>query len=166
MEEMLFAGNSQTDWRLFIDAVVFIALTALFFKFTDCFKKRLENSNIARFLPLFNKTAKALIVFFMAATFLQSHGYSLQALIAGFGITGLAVGFAAKETIASAFGALALLADKSFQLGDYIIVGTVEGTVEDINMRSTKIRAQDGALIIIPNNLMANSIIRNVSGKN
>ena len=160
--------QKMADFRLLMDFVVFIALTGVFFKVADYFgrraKKALEanNSPVTRFLPVFDNIIKGLIVFFMVATFLQTHGYSLQALIAGFGITGLAVGFAAKETIAGAFNAFALLADRSFQVGDCISIGAVEGTVEEVNMRSTKLRAADGSIIIIPNNMVASSIIRNV----
>ncbi len=175
MEEMLLnkaaADSAQgvIDFCLIADLVIFVLLTIVFFRLLDCFnaklKKSLEekDSSIVRFLPVFERIAKGLVLFFVIATFLQSHGYSMASLIAGFGITGLAVGFAAKETIAGAFGAIAILADKSFQLGDYIIVGAVEGTVEDINMRSTKLRAPDGSIIIIPNNVMVSAIIKNTS---
>ncbi len=174
MEEMLLNnldGQKMADLRMVLNLCVFVALTAGFFKLTQSFfirlKTKLENSNVVRFLPLFEKTVKGLILFFMIATFLQSHGYSLSALIAGFGITGLAVGFAAKETISSAFGAIAIIADKSFQIGDHIVVsiaaGAAEGVVEDINMRSTKLRAPDGTLFIVPNNLMAASVIKNLT---
>ena len=99
----------------------------------------------------------------MLAAFLQNHGYSVSSLIAGFGITGLAVGFAANATIANVFGTIAILSDKSYRVGDYIEVGTIEGTVDDINLRSTKIRTLDNKLITVPNGNIAGGDIVNVS---
>ena len=61
------------------------------------------------------------------------------------------------------FGSISIISDKSFQIGDYIKFGTYEGTVEDINMRSTKIRTLDNALTIIPNSVVANDAIINIS---
>ena len=97
------------------------------------------------------------------ASFLQSNGYSVTSFIAGFGITGLAVGFAAQQTVADFFGAIAIMADKMYKLGDYIKIGDVEGYVEDINLLSTKLRTLDDFLVIIPNNSITNSNIINVS---
>ena len=99
----------------------------------------------------------------MFAGFLQTHGYSVSSLIAGFGITGLAVGFAANSAIANIFGTISIIADKSFKIGDYVKIGEYEGIVESINMRSTKVRTLDNFLTIIPNHTIANSEIINVT---
>lgn len=109
------------------------------------------------------KIVKTIIVFVLVASFLQSQGYTLTSLIAGFGITGLAVGFAAQQTIASMFGTFGILTDKVYKTGDYIKIDSIEGTVENINLRSTKIRTLDNFLVTIPNDKMANSIVTNVS---
>ena len=106
---------------------------------------------------------KFIIAFILIAALLQNHGYSISSLIAGFGITGLAVGFAANATIANIFGSIAIFSDKAYEVGDYIKIGTMEGTVEDINLRSTKIRTLDNALTIIPNSNIANGDIVNVT---
>jgi MscS family membrane protein len=157
------------DFRLLFDLIIFSVITIMLFKFIDYFtrriKRRLEekDSSLARFIPAFERFTKGLVLFFMLATLLQSHGYSMTSIIAGFGITGLAAGFAAKETIANIFGAIAILSDKSFKLGDYISINGTEGTVEDINMRSTKIRSLDNSIVIFPNSLAANSVIKNIS---
>jgi len=152
-----------------IDLIIFVILVIILYKLIDLFNSNLKNklkeknSEMVRFIPALDRTAKGLVLFFMIATFLQSHGYSMASFIAGFGITGLAIGFAAKETIANIFGAISILSDKSYRLGDYINVNGIEGTVEDINMRSTKIRASDNSIIIFPNSMVANSVIKNIS---
>lgn len=154
---------------IFEIALIFL-IGAVCFKLIDIFDKRLKaklnsgiNSPLARFVPILSNIFKGLVVFFLVASFLQSHGYSMSSLIAGFGITGLAVGFAAQKTIANVFGTLGILSDHSYQLGDYISVNGSEGTVEEINMRSTKIRAMDNSVIILPNDIVSGTIIKNVS---
>lgn len=156
--------------------VVFIAVCASF-KALDIFNRNLKEKVLIRhsdttmlgFMPIIDKVLKATILFIAIATILQSHGFSITSLVAGFGITGLAVGLGAQITIANIFGSFALLADKAFKIGDYIIINqtvqdkAVEGIVEDINLRSTKIRTADGGLVIVPNNIVANGVVKNVS---
>ncbi len=151
-----------------IMAIVLIGMVV--FKLIDLFDSKLKakltlsnNSPLTRFVPILSNIFKGVVVFFLLASFLQSHGYSMSSLIAGFGITGLAVGFAAQKTIANIFGTFGILSDHSYQLGDYINVNGFEGNVEEINMRSTKIRALDNSLIILPNDVVSGAIIKNVT---
>ena len=104
-----------------------------------------------------------MVFLIILVSFLQTHGYSVSSLIAGFGITGLAVGLAANSALSNIFGTISIYSDKSFKVGDYIQFGEYEGTVEDINLRSTKVRTLDNALTIIPNSSMANGAIINIS---
>lgn len=156
--------------------IVFVAVYVLF-KSIDIFNRNLKDKVLVKhsdttmlgFMPIIDKVVKATIIFLAIATVLQSHGFSITSLIAGFGITGLAVGLGAQITIANVFGSFALLADKAYKIGDYIIINqtvhdkAVEGVVEDINLRSTKIRTSDNGLIIVPNNIVANGVVKNVS---
>lgn len=149
-----------------LNIIVLIMLS----KLVDIFETRLRkkfadnnNSQMVKFIPILTRTLKSIIFFILIAALLQNHGYSVSSLIAGFGITGLAVGFAANATIANVFGTLAIISDKSFEIGDYIKVAGVEGTVEDLNLRSTKIRTLDNALTIIPNSTVAGGEIINIS---
>lgn len=158
--------------------ILFIAVFVLF-KVVDIFNNNIKEKILAKhsdatilgFMPLINKILKITIAFLGLATLLQNHGYSITSLIAGFGITGLAVGFGAQTTIANVFGSFSLLSDKAYKIGDYIIINQsvhekpVEGIVEDINLRSTKIRTEDGGLIIVPNNIVANGVVKNLNQK-
>lgn len=94
---------------------------------------------------------------------LQVWGINITALVASLGLGGLAFALAAKDTASNMFGSFALLADKSIRIGEWIKVGDVEGTVEDIGMRTTKIRSFDKSLITVPNQIVANSPIENFS---
>lgn len=156
---------------LVFSIVINLIIIAVLFKLTDIFIKKLrtrfETSDSSvlfkSLIPIFGKIIKFLILFFIVASFLQSNGYSITSLIAGFGITGLAVGFAAQQTIADFFGTISILADKIYKPGDYIKIGDVEGTVEEIRLLSTKIRTLDDFLVSVPNNSTSNANIINIS---
>lgn len=94
---------------------------------------------------------------------LQVWGINVTALVASLGIGGLAFALAAKDMAANLFGSFSLLADKSIRIGEWIKVDGVEGTVEDIGMRTTKIRSFGKSLITVPNQIVANSPIENFS---
>lgn len=157
--------------ELCIGIVVNIIIIGTLFKVTDIFVAKLmqkyeasdNETQFSRFIPILGKIMKFLIAFVLIASFMQSQGYSLTSLVAGFGITGLAVGFAAQQTIASMFGTLGILSDKVYKTGDYIKIGDVEGVVENINLRSTKIRTLDNFLVTIPNDKTADSVVINIS---
>jgi len=97
------------------------------------------------------------------AAILQTWGINVTALIASLGLGGLAFALAAKDTAANLFGSFALLADKSIRIGEWVKVGGVEGVVEDVGMRTTKIRSFQKTLITVPNQLVANQPIENFS---
>ena len=94
---------------------------------------------------------------------LYSFGINVTAFFASLGIGGLALALAAKDTAANLFGSIALLMDHSVKVGEWIKVADVEGTIEDIGMRTTKIRTFEKSLIAIPNAIVANSPIENYS---
>ena len=97
------------------------------------------------------------------ASILQVWGINVTALIASLGLGGLAFALAAKDTAANLFGSFAILADKSIRIGEWIRVENVEGIVEDIGMRTTKIRSFEKSLITVPNSIVANAPIENFS---
>lgn len=106
---------------------------------------------------------KILIAGIGLGAMLQVWGINVTALIASLGIGGLAFALAAKDTVANLFGSFSLLADKSIRMGEWIKVNGVEGTVEDIGMRTTKIRSFQKSLITVPNLIISNSPIENFS---
>ncbi len=156
---------------MILGIIVNIFIIYILFKMTEILMKKIKNRfsknenslAVNNVIVAIEKIIKFLIVFIIVASFLQSQGYSLTSLIAGFGITGLAVGFAAQQTIASMFGTISVVADKVYKIGDYIKIKDYEGYVESINLRSTKIRTLDNYLVTIPNDICADTIIENVS---
>jgi len=106
---------------------------------------------------------RMLIVFFGLVAILYNFGINVTAFFASLGIGGLALALAAKDTAANLFGSIALLVDRSVKVGEWIRVNEIEGTVEDIGMRTTKIRTFEKSLIAIPNSIVATSPIENYS---
>lgn len=164
----------MTHSRFIIGVIINIIIISVFLKITDTFtvkfEQRLKTKNpdspLLNLMPVLTRIFKAVVIFMLLAGFLQSFGYNVTSLIAGFGITGLAVGFAAKEAIGNVFGSIGLLADKVYKVGEYISFNGYEGTVESINLRSTNIRTLEGFRVNVPNNLLANEEITNVSQAN
>jgi MscS family membrane protein len=106
---------------------------------------------------------RGVVLFVGLGSVLQVWGINVAGLVAGLGIGGLAFALAAKDTAANLFGSIALLLDKSIRIGEWIRIDGVEGTVEDIGMRTTKIRSFGKSLITLPNQVIANSPIENFS---
>jgi len=90
-------------------------------------------------------------------------GVDLNGLIAGLGITGLALALAAKDSVSNIFGAISILIDQPFNVGDWIIVDGVEGEVINIGLRTTLIRTSADTMITVPNSNMVNSPVENFS---
>jgi len=114
-------------------------------------------------LPFISKVAKAAII--VAAVLLTAENlqWEIKSLLAGLSVGGLALGLAAQDTVANLFGAVAIFLDKPFHIGDRIRVEGVDGMVEAIGLRSTAVRSLDGHHVTIPNKLMGNAIITNIT---
>jgi MscS family membrane protein len=123
-----------------------------------------ENEQFSKqLLPLIGKTLKVFLVIVVLLVTSQNLGFNVTGLIASLSIGGLAIGLAAQDTLANLFGAVAVLVDKPFKVGDRIQVEGADGTVESIGFRSTRIRNLDGFLVTVPNKMMGNSRITNVT---
>jgi MscS family membrane protein len=115
-------------------------------------------------VPLVRKTLRIVTVLLAAVQIAQQlSDKPITSILAGLGVGGLAVALAAQDTIKNFFGSLVIFADHPFQLGDRIVVDGEDGTVEEVGMRSTRIRTLDGHLVTIPNGELANKTIRNIT---
>ncbi len=85
-----------------------------------------------------------------------------EGLVAGVGISGLAVAFASRETLMNLFGAGILVADRPFRRGDWITVGDIQGAVERVGIRSTRIRTADDSITVVPNSKLADATVNNL----
>ena len=116
-------------------------------------------------LPLISKVAKIIVIALALIMIASNFGYDVTAVLAGFGIGGLAFAFAAQSTIADMFGGISIFASKPFVIGDFI---DLEGKIlkaEQIGMRHTRFRNLDGRLVTIPNAKVAGSVIVNITSE-
>lgn len=120
---------------------------------------------IAAFMPWIKKTLVTIFVVIGALMVIQSLGYgeNVKTLLAGLGLGGLAFALAAQDTIANLFGSIVVAIDQPFKIGETVKIGASEGIVEDIGLRSTKLRTPAKNLIIIPNKTVAAEAIINNS---
>lgn len=106
-------------------------------------------------------TLRFVIIFVGAVFVADSMGLDLTSLIAGLGISGLALALAAKDSISNFFGAITVLIDRPFKVGDWISVGSAEGEVIEINLRTTLIRTSADTIITMPNANLVNTPVEN-----
>ncbi|MEA3283096.1 MAG: mechanosensitive ion channel family protein [Euryarchaeota archaeon] len=112
-------------------------------------------------VPLVIKSLKVVVVTLTVLFLIQNLGGNVTSLLAGLGIGGLALALAAQDTVSNIFGSVTVFSDRSFHIGDWIRVDGVEGTVEDVGLRSTRIRRFDQALVTVPNSRFIKSEIVN-----
>jgi len=116
-------------------------------------------------IPLFDMSLKMLLVGFGAYIFLLVWGIDPTAWLASAGVIGIAVGFAARDSLANLFSGIFIVADSPFKIGDYIVLDTGErGEVTNLGMRSTRLLTRDDVEVTIPNAVIANAKIVNESG--
>jgi len=132
-------------------------------------RENISGKNIKVFdnkvFPLFEKALKFVLFVVYLFVLFKIWKIDLTPLLAGAGVMGLAVAFAAQESIANFFGGISLFADKAFEIGDYVIVDDkYRGEIIDLGLRSTKLKTRDDVLVVVPNSVMANSKVINESG--
>jgi len=176
---LLHVGLQVFDWPLWIEdflkkglnIIVACSLTYMGLKFIDLFiefwKKRTDRDGDKSFddqlFPIIDKALKVFLVIVAVLVTAQNLGLNISGAIASLSIGGLALGLAAQDTLANLFGAVSVFVDKPFRMGDRIQLDKVDGTVEAIGLRSTRVRSLDGHFITIPNKTMGGAIITNIT---
>ncbi len=138
-------------------------LVSLLEAFLSGWVSKTESTLDDHLLPFIRKSVRAFIIFLAVIMTIQNLGYSISGLLASLGIGGLAVALAAKDTLSNIFGSIMIILDRPFLIGDWIKAGDMEGTVEEIGFRSTKVRTFAKTLITVPNNIIANLSVDNIS---
>ncbi len=142
-----------------------IALAWLVFRLSDVFASMIveRQRQAATFMPLGRRTVKAFAVAIAMIATLHWFGFDVSSLLAGLGIGGLAVALAAQKTVEHLFGGVTLVADQPIRVGDLCKFGGTSGVVEDIGLRSTRIRTADRTVISVPNGEFSGMQIENFS---
>ncbi|MEM1166338.1 MAG: mechanosensitive ion channel family protein [Planctomycetota bacterium] len=112
-------------------------------------------------IPLVRKTAKIFVVAVGVVYIANALSIEIVPLLTGLGIGGLAVAFAAKDTIENFFGSIAVIADRPFEVGDWVNIDGIDGTVEQLGLRSTRIRTFYNSLVTVPNSMLVRATVDN-----
>jgi len=124
---------------------------------------REKQLGLAPFMPWIKKSLLAIVFVFGVLMIAQSLGADVKAALGALGIGGLAFALAAQDTIANIFGSVVVAIDQPFKIGETIRVAGNVGTVEDIGLRSTKLRLVDRSLMVLPNKTVASEVITNLA---
>ena len=163
------------EWDMFLDKFLLsmIVLTwtfaglssvVLFLEFLSHIKNHF-NLIEERTIPLFNMVLKGVVVALSVYLLLSTWGIDATAWLASAGIIGIAVGFAAKDTLANLLSGVSIIADAPYKIGDYINLDSGErGKVTHVGLRSTRLITRDDIEVNVPNAIIANSTIVNESG--
>lgn len=126
---------------------------------------RSEQSSVLRqgFIPLMRNTTTLFVFFTGGIMILQRFGYEVRSLITALGVSSLAVGLAAKDTLSNMISGFILIIDRNLHPGDRINLNGVIGDVEEIGLRSTQLKVTDGNTLIVPNSELVNTKLINLS---
>lgn len=124
--------------------------------------ERTESTLDDQLVPFAVRTLKVASALLGVLMVLQNMGINVFSLLAGLGLGGLAFALAAKDTAANLFGSIMILVDRPFKIGDWIIVDSVEGNVEEIGFRSTRVRTFYNSVVTVPNSIVATAKVDNM----
>jgi MscS family membrane protein len=122
---------------------------------------RLNRSVDIMLVRLINRLGKAALVIVCALLLLRLSGFDLTAVLTGLGLGGVAIAFAAQKTLENLFGGIMVISDKPIQVGDFCRAGEFLGVVEDIGLRSTRLRTLERTIVSIPNGQLATMNLEN-----
>ncbi len=116
-------------------------------------------------IPLLSKILRMLVVLVVVLIVLNWAGYEPTTVFGVLGIGGMALAFASQDTLGNFFGSITVLFDRPFGIGDWIVIGDIEGTVERVGFRSTRVRTFYNSVVTIPNSKMVNSHVDNYGAR-
>ncbi len=157
---------AETIGRSLIIGSVFFALIRMFevVSLHPAFFRQITGLTIPdRLLPFLTTVVKYVIIALGAIFILQELDFDVAALIASLGVVGIGISLASQDTVGNLFGFAAIVSDDPFKVGDFIRTPDVTGIVEQVGMRSTRIRQLDQVLVTVPNNLLTNAVVMNLT---
>jgi MscS family membrane protein len=172
---VLWLGLPTVIFKVYVEGIVVVAVIAfsiVAYRLIDVLSALGEaytRETDSRFddllVPLIRKTVKVLVVAIGLVTVAGSVGIEVAGILAGLGLGGLAFALAAQDTVSNLFGSVTVLLDRPFQVGDWIVVGDVEGTVEEMGFRSTRVRTFYNSLITLPNSNLIKASVDNLGAR-
>lgn len=170
-------GLDLPDWALLFllvaaKMVTGVGLVWALYKLTDLIgayfmekAKRTETKLDDLLIPLIRRSMKIFVAAFGVVFLADVFQLPLTSLLAGLGVGGLALGLAAKDTVENLFGSLTVLLDRPFQIGDWVIIGDVEGSVETVGIRSTRVRTFYNSMVTVPNAQLTRATVDNMGAR-
>ena len=163
----LSLSQDQSVSKIFRSAIIVLISWGLY---DLCASRAILSEEIQRrlnvdkiLLPFFSKIIRFIIIAMALVIVAHEWDYDVNGFIAGLGLGGLAFALAAQDALSNIVGGMVIILEKPFSIGDWIVTPSVEGVVEDITFRSTKVRAFSHSLITVPNSTLANESITNYS---
>jgi MscS family membrane protein len=139
-------------------------LVDVFAQYLDDFASKEDDAMRGQFIPVIKQSLRIFTLIVGGLTILSSLDVDIKALLGGLGIGGVAIALAAQDAVGNFIGTLSIFTDRPFKVGDWIIVGDkVDGNVEQIGFRSTKVRTWPKTLMSIPNKVLATEVVDNWS---
>ncbi|MCY3918219.1 MAG: mechanosensitive ion channel family protein [Chloroflexi bacterium] len=136
--------------------------------FTAVLRKRAAQTDTKmddQLVPIIRTSLRVGVLALGGLFVLSNLGVNVAALFAGVGLLGLGVALAAQDTVKNFFGGVTVFADKPFQIGDWIVVGGVEGTVEEVGLRSTRVRTFYNSIVTVPNYTFTDTNVDNMGAR-
>lgn len=166
--------KEPVDIRRFFDIVLLLLVTIdmawLFIRLADVLAlflqraaQRTDSALDDQLVPLIRKSIKVAIAILAFVLVVQNMGYQITGLLAGLGIGGLAIALAAQSTLANLFGSITIILDRPFRVKDVVQGDGFTGAIEEIGLRSTRIRTFERTLVTVPNANLANMTVDNWS---
>jgi MscS family membrane protein len=170
ISHIAFSAASRVFWGYVATSVATIAATWIGLRLLDSVgglfegvpKSRLGSGRIAM-ARLLDKLSKAVVVLLGAMILFYIAGVNLTAVLAGVGIGGIAIALAAQKSLENLFGAMTIVSDRAIRVGDFCRAGEFTGTVEDIGLRSTRIRTTGRTVVFVPNGQFISMSVENFS---
>ncbi len=150
----------QVVWPVFA-VIFFYRVVDIFSEYLAKLALKTESTLDDQLVPLVRKSLKTFVVIIGILLILDNLEVNITGLIAGLSIGGLAFALAAQDTIKNFFGSLMIFFDRPFQVGDWVTSGDVDGTVEEVGFRATRIRTFRNSVMYIPNGVITNQTIDN-----
>lgn len=142
--------------------IVFYKLVDLIGAYLERLAARTESTLDDQLIPLVKKALKVFVLITGTLFVLENLEFDITALLAGISIGGLALALAAQDTLKNLFGSFMIFLDRPFQIGDWIISEKIDGSVEEVGFRSTRIRTFHNSVISVPNGKVADQTIDNM----
>jgi len=156
--------------RVMIVVLITIDVAWLFMRLADVFgvflmtiTRRTDSTMDDQLVPLIRKAIKVVIALLAFVMVVQNMGYKVTGLLAGLGIGGLAFALAAQSTLSNLFGSITILLDRPFRVGELVSGDGFFGVIEEIGLRSTRVRTLDKTLVTVPNAKLADMAVDNLT---